>query len=83
MEKKLSDQIKMKEELLAKRQEQVNQQQLYFSLVNKIQEGVRKNETLCNMIHNFSEVLSELAKKGYSFAISMITANCGTLWCVR
>ena len=36
----------MKEELLSKRQEQVSQQQLYFSLVNKLQESVRKNEAL-------------------------------------
>ena len=46
----MSDQIKMKEDHLAKRQEQVNQQQLYFSLVNKIQEGVRKNEALCKTV---------------------------------
>ena len=55
MEKKLSDQIKMKEELLAKRQEQVTQQQLYFSLVNKIQEGVRKNEALCKTIEKLEK----------------------------
>ena len=55
MEKKLSDQIKMKEELLAKRQEQVTQQQLYFSLVNKIQEGVRKNEALCKTVEKLEK----------------------------
>ena len=55
MEKKLSDQIKMKEELLAKRQEQVTQQQLYFSLVSKIQEGVRKNEALCKTVEKLEK----------------------------
>ena len=55
MEKKLNDQIKMKEELLAKRQEQVTQQQLYFSLVNKIQEGVRKNEALCKTVEKLEK----------------------------
>ena len=55
MEKKLSEQIKMKEELLSKRQEQVSQQQLYFSLVNKIQEGVRKNEALCKTMEKLEK----------------------------
>ena len=46
VEKKLSDQINTKQELLSKRQDQVSQQQLYLSLVNKLQESVRKNEAL-------------------------------------
>ena len=55
MEKKLSDQIKMKEQLLVTRQDQVTQQQLYFSLVNKIQEGVRKNEALCKTVEKLEK----------------------------
>ena len=40
----------MKDDLLSRRQEQVTQQQLYFSLVNKIQDCVRKNDALNHKI---------------------------------
>lgn len=42
--------MEMKDDLLSRRQEQVTQQQLYFSLVNKIQDGVRKNDALNHKI---------------------------------
>ena len=46
VEEKMSQQRKVWEELMKKKQELVTQQQHYYALLNKIQELIKKNQTL-------------------------------------
>ena len=45
-ELKLSQQEKVKEELMRKKTELVSQQQQYYALVNRVQELIKKNQIL-------------------------------------
>ena len=56
VEHKLATQLKLKNQMLSKRQEQVAVQQQYFALINKIQENIRKNEIL-------NQKMQEIEKK--------------------
>ena len=46
VEVKLGQQEKLREELMRRKQELVRQQQQYYALLNRIQELIRKNQTL-------------------------------------
>ena len=46
VEVKLGQQEKLREELMRRKQELVRQQQQYYALLNRIQELIKKNQTL-------------------------------------
>ena len=46
VDQKLTQQEEEKQELIKKRQDQIHLQQQYFTLLNKLNDSVKKNETL-------------------------------------